>query len=240
MEDTIVIIPTLNEEENIGQIIPAILASCPGVSVLVADDNSRDRTQEIVRNLGVRHLSKVFLLARNANPGYGHSVLDGLRWAKDHDYKVAVSIDADFSHEISVIPKLRKMLTESGCGFALGSRYVKGGGVANWHLHRKILSRWSNFYVRSILNVPFRDPTSGFVAYSSAAMKYLTEANINSEGYSFLVETKHLMSKSGLSACECPIIFTDRREGQSKMSMKNIWEAIWIPWRLLFKSLIKG
>ncbi|HEY4504433.1 MAG TPA: polyprenol monophosphomannose synthase [Candidatus Paceibacterota bacterium] len=237
MEDTIVIIPTLNEEENIGQIVPVVLETCPGISVLVVDDNSHDHTQEIVRNLVTQPPSRVHLLARNVSPGYGHSILDGLRWVREHGCKYAISLDADSSHPISAIPPLIKLLEYSDV--AIGSRYVKGGGIANWKLHRRLLSRFANLYVRLILNMPINDVTSGFVAYNNKAIDKILEANPDSEGYSFLVEAKFVLSKTGLRIREYPITFTDRREGQSKMSGKKIWESVWVPWRLLFNSLVK-
>ncbi len=233
VHDTIIIIPTLNEEENIGKIIELLIATYPEISVLVVDDNSRDRTQEIAKHLVTRSPSRVYLFTRTSTPGYGHSIIDGLKWALEHKYACVISMDADFSHDYMIVKELRELVIDKDCGMAIGSRYVPGGGIANWKLRRKILSRLANFYVRTILSLHIHDMTSGFVGYSRDAVERLLQNPPNSRGYSFLVETKYKLARAKLHICEYPIIFTDRREGQSKMSSKVIWESIWLPWRLL-------
>ncbi|HEY9582875.1 MAG TPA: polyprenol monophosphomannose synthase [Candidatus Paceibacterota bacterium] len=232
MRDTIIVIPTLNEEENIAKIIELLIKTYPDIGVLVVDDASQDKTQEIVKSLDTRYPNRVHLLARTSNPGYGNSIIDGLKWALKHKYSCAISMDADFSHDYMIVKELRELVIEKNCAVAIGSRYVPGGGIANWSHRRKLLSRLANFYVRFILDLQIHDTTSGFVGYSREALGLLLKNPPKSRGYSFLVETKYKLAKSNLHICEYPIIFTDRREGQSKMSGKVIWESIFLPWRL--------
>ena len=139
-------------------------------------------------------------------------------------------MDADFSHDFNVVPALLDKLKDYDV--AVGSRYVKGGGVKNWSFFRQMLSKFANFYVKTILGLPIMDATTGFNAYRADILRKINLDEINSDGYAFLVEFKYRLFKVGCSAVEYPILFSERREGQSKMSSKIIWEAIWLPWRL--------
>jgi len=221
--------PTLNEKENLDKLIPAIFDLMPDVSVLVVDDNSSDGTQELVEGLKQRY-GNLFILTRTSNYGYGRSSIDGFKWALERDYDFLVTMDADFSHDFNVVPALLKNL--GNYDISVGSRYVENGGVKNWGLSRQILSKFANFYVKTILDLPIMDATTGFNAYRADVLRKINLDKINSDGYAFLVELKYRLVKAGCRAVEYPILFSERREGESKMSSKIIWEAIWLPWKL--------
>lgn len=221
---TLIIIPTLNERDNVARLVPEIFSRCPGVAVLIVDDASRDGTADEARRRGAHVIERV------ANPGYGASVLDGFRWAGEHGYHRVITMDADFSHDPARLPAVIFMLEKADA--VIGSRYTAGGGIANWDWHRRLLSKFSNWYVRAILRLPIADSTTGFVGYRRDAIMYLAEHVPHSEGYAFLVECKYRLARAGFRMREIPITYTERREGKSKMSWSNIWEAIWMPWRL--------
>ena len=229
---SIVIIPTLNEKENLKGLIPQIFALMPDISVLTVDDNSSDGTQDLVRSLGA-DFKKLFLIERKNNFGYGRSSIDGFKWAYEKTYDHLVTMDADFSHDFNVIPALLEKL--KSFDIAIGSRYVRGGGVKNWNFFRRILSRFANLYVKMILNLPVTDTTTGFNSYRVSVLKKLNFDEIRSEGYAFLVELKYRLFRAGCRFSEHPILFSERREGQSKMSSKIIWESVLLPWKLRMK-----
>lgn len=226
---SIILIPTLNERENLKDIIPQIFNLMSGISVLIVDDNSSDGTQELVKSLAINFKS-LFLLKRENNFGYGRSSIDGFKWILDKAYEVIVTMDADFSHDFNAVPDLIVKLKTSDV--AVGSRYTKGGGVKNWNFFRRILSRLANLYVKVILNLPVTDVTTGFNAYRVDSLRKLNLEEINSDGYAFLVELKYRLLGAGSRFVEYPILFSERREGQSKMSGKIIWESIKLPWKL--------
>jgi|SRR3989338_420531 len=230
---SIILIPTLNEKENLKNLIPAIFNLIPEISVLVVDDNSIDGTQELVEKLK-QNYGNLFILTRTSDHGYGRSSIDGFKWALEKSYEFLVTMDADFSHDFNVVPLLINELKNSD--IVIGSRYVKGGGVKNWNFFRKTLSKFANFYVGTILRLSVTDATAGFNAYRITALKKLNLNKINSEGYSFLVELKYRLYQAGCTFTEHPILFSERREGQSKMSSKIIWEAIKIPWKLILRD----
>lgn len=228
---SIVIIPTLNEKENLKELIPQIFGLMPGISVLIVDDNSKDGTGELVKSLA-EHFKSLLILNRKSNFGYGHSSIDGFKWVFEKQYENIVTMDADFSHDPNSIPAMLGMLNLSD--ITIGSRYVRGGGIKNWHIFRRILSKFANFYVRLILGLPVSDATSGFNSYRVSALKKINLDEIKSEGYAFLVELKYRLFRAGCRFSEHPILFSERREGQSKMSSKIIWESVLLPWKLRF------
>ena len=229
---SVILIPTLNEKENLEKLIPAIFGLIPDISILIVDDNSSDGTQELVEGLE-RNYNNLFIIRRTENFGYGRSSIDGFKWILERSYDFVVTMDADFSHDFNVVPALFKDL--ENYDISVGSRYVKGGGITNWSFSRQILSRFANFYVKTILGLSIVDTTTGFNAYGADALRKINLDEINSDGYAFLVELKYRLFKAGCSITEHPILFSERREGQSKMSSKIIWEAIWLPWRLKIK-----
>ena len=230
---SIILIPTLNERENLENLIPSIFGLMPDISVLIVDDNSNDGTQELVEGLK-NDYGTLFLFKRSENFGYGRSSIDGFKWALQKNYDFMVTMDADFSHDFNVVPALLKDL--ENYDVSVGSRYITGGGIKNWSFFRQILSKFANFYVKTILSLPITDVTTGFNAYRVTALKKIDLDKINSDGYAFLVELKYRLFKAGCGIVEYPILFSERREGQSKMSSKIIWEAIWLPWRLKINS----
>lgn len=230
---SIILIPTLNERDNLRDLIPGIFGLMPEISVLVVDDNSKDGTQELIEELKLK-FNRLYFLERTKNFGYGRSSIDGFKLVFGMSYDNLVTMDADFSHDFNIIPGLLEKLANSDV--AAGSRYVKSGGVKNWNFFRRVLSRVANFYVRIILGLPVRDATTGFNAYRTSCLRQIVLNRINSEGYAFLVELKYRLFESGATFSEYPIMFSERREGQSKMSSKIIWEAVKLPWRLKFKD----
>lgn len=226
---SIILIPTLNEAENLRDLIPEIFSLMPDISVLVVDDNSSDGTRGLVKSVAV-NFKNLSLLERNSNFGYGRSSIDGFRWILEKEYNQIVTMDADFSHDFNEIPALLGKL--NNFDIVVGSRYVAGGGVKNWNFFRRVLSRFANLYVKTILNLPIVDATTGFNAYRVGSLRKLNLEEISSDGYAFLVELKYRLFKAGCRFVEHPILFSERREGQSKMSSKIIWESIWLPWKL--------
>lgn len=229
---SVILIPTLNEKENLEKLIPAIFGLMPGVSVLVVDDNSSDGTHDLADGFKQSY-GNFHILKRINHFGYGRSSIDGFKWAMERGYNFLVTMDADFSHDFNAVPSLIDKLKDSDV--VIGSRYVKGGGVTNWSFARRILSRFANFYVKTILGLSITDATTGFNAYRASCLSKINLDAINSEGYSFLVEFKYRLFKTGCGVVEYPILFSERREGQSKMSSRIIWEAVKLPWRLKFK-----
>lgn len=227
----IILIPTLNEKDNLEKLIPAIFALMPDISVLVVDDSSFDGTKELIEKLQ-NEQKGLFLLRRSNDFGYGRSSIEGFKWVMERGYDFLVTMDADFSHDPNSIPAMLEMLNLSD--ITTGSRYVRGGGVKNWNFFRRVLSKFANFYVRLILGLPVSDATSGFNSYRVSALKKINLDEIKSEGYAFLVELKYRLFRAGCRFSEHSIIFSERREGQSKMSSKIIWESVLLPWRLRF------
>lgn len=228
---SIILIPTINEKENLERLIPGIFGLMPDVSVLIVDDNSSDGTQELVESMKP-FFKNFFILERKSNFGYGRSSIDGLKWILEKNYEFLITMDADFSHDFKVIPTLVEKLNDFDV--AVGSRYIIGGGVKNWNFSRRTLSKFANFYVRMILGLSIRDATAGFNVYRVGCLKKIDLDSISSEGYAFLIELKYRLYRAGCLFVEHPILFSERREGQSKMSSKIIWEAVKLPWKLLF------
>lgn len=226
---SIILIPTLNERDNLKDLIPGILGLMPNISVLVVDDNSSDGSSDLIKSLKV-NFKNLFLLERKDDFGYGRSSTDGFKWVSERLYDYVVTMDADFSHDYGEVPALLEKL--KNFDVAVGSRYVKGGGIKNWNFFRRILSKFANFYVKIILGLPVMDATTGFDAYRINSLKKINLDKINSNGYAFLVELKYQLFGAGSNFVEHPILFSERREGQSKMSSKIIWESFKLPWRL--------
>jgi dolichol-phosphate mannosyltransferase len=204
----------------------------PDISILIIDDSSRDGTPKLVKSFQKKY-PNLSLIIRGSNFGYGRACLEGFRWVMDHDFETIISMDADFSHDYREIPNLLNNLSASDV--VIGSRYIRGGKIKNWKFHRKILSRIANLYVRAILKMKIQDITTGFNAYRVEILKKIDLSKISSDGYAFLVELKYRLSKNGANIKEFPITFHERREGQSKMSSKVIWESLFLPWKLLIK-----
>jgi dolichol-phosphate mannosyltransferase len=231
-DHTLIVVPTYNERENVRALVAELLEVAPLADVMLLDDNSPDGTAAYAEELfGVN--PRFSVMRRKGARGYGRSLLDGYRRAIEGEYARLVQLDADFSHDPRRIPALVEA-SRNGADVVIGSRYCEGGGVANWPLRRRALSRFANSYVCRITGLRVRDTTSGFRCYTQRALNRLLEGRIAAEGYAFLVEATYHAHREGLNVAEVPIIFTDRREGQSKMSRKVILESVVMPWRLRF------
>lgn len=225
------IIPTYNEKDNIAALVPALFKHMPQSSILVVDDNSPDGTSQAVLDLKKDYPS-LDLHLRLDDKGFGRSYIDGFKKVIADGHDAVVMLDADFSHDPAAIPGMVEALAKYD--LIIGSRYVKGGGIKNWNLKRRVLSRFANFYARTILGLKVKDMTTGFMCFKGSILDELDLNSIRSDGYAFLVELKYRIIKAGFNTYEYPIIFNERREGQSKMSAKIIWESIWLPWKLRF------
>ena len=227
---TLIVVPTYNERENVGPLVARILEVAPAADVCLLDDDSPDGTASHAEELFASEPRFSVLRRRGVPRGYGRSLVDGYRRAAEGGYARLVQLDADFSHEPAAVPALVE--ASRGADVVIGSRYCEGGGVENWPVRRRALSRFANVYVSAITGLRVRDATSGFRCYTRPALGRLLEGRIEAEGYAFLVESVFRAHRAGLRVAEVPITFTDRRVGQSKMSRKVILESVIMPWRL--------
>ena len=226
---TLIVVPTYNERENVPRIVAELLRVAPDADVCLLDDDSPDGTAALAEELFGAE-PRFAVLRRGGARGYGRSLLDGYRRALEGGYARLVQLDADFSHDPRRVPALVE--ASRGADVVIGSRYCAGGGVENWPLRRRALSRFANAYVCRITGLRVRDTTSGFRCYTSRALVRLLEDRVAAEGYAFLVESSYRAHRAGLRVAEVPITFTDRRVGQSKMSRRVIVESVLMPWRL--------
>ena len=231
MSDTLVIIPTYNEKENAEAIARAVLEACPEADVLFVDDNSPDGTGELADRLAEGN-PRIHVLHREKKQGLGRAYLAGFRWALERpEIRFILEMDADFSHDPKAVPQLRSAAQTAD--LVLGSRYVGGIRVINWPLNRLILSTGAALYVRLITGMPFTDPTGGFKCFRREVLAAIDLDGIHSNGYSFQIEMTHTAWHLGFRIAESPIVFEERREGQSKMSGGIVNEALWMVWKLL-------
>lgn len=227
--DCTVVIPTYNERDNIGTLLPRLL-ELPGVRVLVVDDSSPDGTAEVVAQLAAAE-PRVDLLSRPGKLGLGTAYIAGFRRALAAGAEYICEMDADFSHDPRYLPTLIGAAVER-YDLALGSRYVPGGATTDWGLLRKIISRGGNIYAGLILGLPVRDATGGFRCYRRRVLEAVNLDSVQSNGYSFQIEMVYRTLRAGFSIGEVPIIFPDRRVGRSKMSRRIVLEALLTVWRL--------
>ncbi len=231
MSDTLVIIPTYNEIENAEPIAKAVLAACPEAELLFVDDNSPDGTGQLADRLAAEN-PRVHVLHRQQKQGLGRAYVAGFRWALERpEVRFIMEMDADFSHDPQAVPQLRAAALNAD--LVLGSRYVGGIRVINWPLNRLILSTGAALYVRLITGMPFTDPTGGFKCFRREVLAAIDLDRIHSNGYSFQIEMTHTAWHLGFAIVESPIVFEERREGQSKMSGGIVNEALWMVWKLL-------
>lgn len=234
MSDTLVIIPTYNEKENAAPIVTAVLAECPQADVLFVDDNSPDGTGALADQLAASN-SRIHVLHREKKEGLGRAYLAGFRWALERgQYRFIMEMDADFSHDPKAVAQLRDAAQDADV--VLGSRYVGGLRVINWPLNRLILSTGAALYVRLITGMPFTDPTGGFKCFRREVLAAINLDEVHSNGYSFQIEMTHTAWHLGFRIVESPIVFEERREGQSKMSGGIVNEALWMVWKLLARQ----
>jgi dolichol-phosphate mannosyltransferase len=225
MKDSIVIIPTYNEIENIERMIRTIF-SISDYHLLIIDDNSPDGTAKLVKSLQNEYNDRLFIVERKGKLGLGTAYIMGFKWALDHQYTFIFEMDADFSHDPNDLLRLKKAC-ENGADLAIGSRYKTGVNVVNWPMGRVLMSYFASAYVRFITGLPIQDTTAGFKCYRYAVLKSIDLDRIKFKGYAFQIEMKFTAWKMGFKIEEVSIIFTDRRIGQSKMSGGIFNEAFW-------------
>ena len=235
--DALVITPTYNEADNIGQIIELVLAQPIPLSILVVDDNSSDRTAEVVRSKMVDNPDRIHLIERSGKLGLGTAYLRGFRYALSQDYTYICEMDADLSHDPDDLPRLIDAVRDD-VDLAIGSRYVEGVRVINWPLPRLVLSYSAGIYTRTITRLPILDVTAGFKCFHRRVLEALPLDRINSDGYAFQVEMHYRTWRAGFHIEEVPVIFTERTEGQSKMSRGIVYEAALKVWELRLRDLL--
>lgn len=231
----VVVIPTYNEAENAGRIVPLVLARDPGLSVLVVDDSSPDGTAGIVRALP-EFGRRVHLLSRPQKSGLGPAYIAGFQWTlANTDADVVFEMDADFSHDPAALDEFLREIRDHDV--VLGSRYLNGVTVVNWPLRRLILSVGANIYARLVTGMPIKDSTGGFKCFRREVLQALPLDRIKSDGYSFQIEVNYHCWRRGFRIKEIPIMFVDRRVGISKMSRRIVWEAIWMVLALRWRRI---
>jgi dolichol-phosphate mannosyltransferase len=230
----LVIIPTYNEIENIENIIAAVLEQDKIIDILVVDDNSPDGTAAVVEKLK-KHNKRINILKRAGKLGLGSAYVTGFKWAIEKKYDYIFEMDADFSHDPAILPEMLKAIETND--LVIGSRYIKGINVVNWPLSRLILSYGASKYVRIITCMPINDPTGGFKCFRREVLENIDLDGILSDGYSFQIEMNYRTWLKKFRIKEIPIVFTDRRSGNSKMSKKIVREAIYMVWKLRYMHL---
>lgn len=243
MPEKIVVIPTYNEKENIAAILEAVFSLQQDFHVLVIDDSSPDGTADIVRQLQSVYSNSLFLEERHGKLGLGTAYIHGFKWALEKGYNFIFEIDADFSHNPNDLPRLYDACKSQGADLAIGSRYIKGGGVYNWPWDRIALSKGGSLYTRLITWMPVKDPTAGFMCYRREVLDTINLDEIVFVGYAFQIEMKFAAWKLGFKIKEVPIFFQDRIKGNSKMNKGIVKEGILgvlkLRWHSLFTNYRK-
>ncbi len=234
---TLVVIPTYNEATNVGPVLRRVLAQPGGLHVLVVDDGSPDGTADRVREVQAEDPERVRLAERAGKLGLGTAYVHGFRYALAHGYDLVCEMDADFSHNPDDLPLLVEAVRK-GADVAVGSRYVEGVRVLNWPLSRLMLSYGAGIYTRAITRLPVQDVTAGFKCFHRRALEGLGLDRVSSNGYAFQVEVTYRAWQAGFRVVEVPITFTERTEGQSKMSKGIVREAAWKVWELRLRAML--
>ena len=229
---TLIVIPTFNEADNIAPLLAAIGGVLPAAQVLIVDDSSPDGTARVVRGLAAMD-PRIHLLERPSKLGLGSAYVAGFAWGVQLGFERFFEMDADFSHDPGFLPAFMAAL-DAGADVVAGSRNVPGGAIEGWGLTRLLLSKGSSLYARLILQSAVHDMTTGFKAYTRRALRLIDIATLRSNGYAFQVETTYRALQRGLRVVEIPILFVDRRAGQSKMSRREIVEGALRVWQLRF------
>jgi dolichol-phosphate mannosyltransferase len=225
--DSLVIIPTYNEKENIERMIRKVFSLDHPFHLLIVDDGSPDGTQLIVKDLQNVYPDSLFMLQRPGKQGLGTAYIDGFKWAIEHQYDYIFEMDADFSHNPEDLVKLRSSCVDDNADMSVGSRYINGVNVVNWPMGRVLMSYFASVYVRFITGINIQDFTAGFVCYKRNVLETIQLNKIKFVGYAFQIEMKYTAVKHGFKVVEVPIIFTDRTAGTSKMSRGIFKEAVW-------------
>ena len=237
--DSIVIIPTYNERENIENIIRAVFGLEHGFHILVVEDGSPDGTANIVRELQKEFPERLHMIERSGKLGLGTAYIAGFKWALEREYEYIFEMDADFSHNPNDLPRLYAACHDEGNDVSIGSRYVSGVNVVNWPMGRVLMSYFASKYVRLITGLPIHDTTAGFVCYRRRVLQTLDLDSICFKGYAFQIEMKFTAYKYGFRIKEVPVIFINRELGTSKMNSSIFGEAMFGVIRLKWESLFK-
>lgn len=236
-ETALVIIPTYNEAQNLPEILPQVLAQNPRIEVLVVDDGSPDGTGELADDYASRE-PRVHVLHREGKQGLGTAYRAGFRWALERSYEYVFEMDSDFSHDPRHLPEFLK--AAGSADLVLGSRYLHGKvTVVNWPMSRLLLSYGANIYARIVTGLKICDATGGYKCFRRRVLEAIDLDAVRSNGYSFQIEMSFRAHRKGFRIAEIPIVFTDRTEGQSKMSGAIIREAVWMVWRLRLQALLR-
>ncbi len=231
--DSIVIIPTYNEKENIEKIIRAVFSLEKYFDILIIDDGSPDGTANIVHQLMLDEFdNRLFIIEREGKQGLGTAYITGFKWALQHDYDYVFEMDADFSHDPNDLPRLYAACHDEGYDLAIGSRYVSGVNVVNWPIGRVLMSYFASKYVRMVTGFKVHDTTAGFKCYKRRVLQTIELDKIRFKGYAFQIEMKYTAHKIGFKIKEVPVVFVNRREGVSKMSGGIFGEAFFGVMRL--------
>jgi dolichol-phosphate mannosyltransferase len=234
MPHALIVVPTYNERDNVREVAARFLAALPGTDLLFVDDNSPDGTGQLLDELAAAE-PRIHVMHRAGKLGLGTAYVEGFGWGLARGYAYLFEMDADGSHDPKYLPQMLA-LAEDGADVVVGSRYVPGGGTENWGLGRKIISRGGGLYARTVLGIDLRDVTAGFVCWRRAALEAIDLSTITSNGYSFQIEMKYRAVNRRLRVVETPIVFIDRRVGQSKMSRAIFVEALLKVWGLRFRA----
>ena len=240
--DSLVIIPTYNEKENIRNIINAVLALTEHqFDVLIVDDNSPDGTGAIVDEMITERPDRIHILKRPGKQGLGTAYIAGFKWALDQGYEYMIEMDADFSHPVDKLPELQATCATGAADVAVGSRYLTGVNVVNWPMGRMLMSYFASAYVRVITGMQVRDATAGFVCYRREVLQSINLDAVEFKGYAFQIEMKFTAHRMGFRIKEVPIVFVNRVHGTSKMNSSIFFEALWgvikLRWDSIFNKL---
>ena len=238
MTDSLVIIPTFNEKENIEKIIRFVFNLEKNFHVLIVEDNSPDGTAGIVKKLMKEFSDKLFILERKGKLGLGTAYIEGFKWALEREYEYITEMDADFSHNPNDLVRLYDACANQGADAAVGSRYIKGVNVVNWPMGRVLMSYFASMYVRMVTRLKIMDTTAGFVCWTRQVLETIDLEKVKFVGYAFQIEMKYSAVKLGFKVTEVPIIFTDRTEGTSKMNKSIFREAIFGVMQLRVRGLM--
>ena len=233
MNQTLVIVPTYNERENLPRMAQRLLSPPTPVDLLVVDDGSPDGTGKLADELAGKH-PEIHVLHRTEKNGLGRAYIAGFKWALERGYEFIFEMDGDFSHNPDDVPVFLE--AAKNADLVLGSRYIGGIRVINWPLRRLMLSRSAGKYVNFVTGMPFTDPTGGYKCFRRRALQAINLNEVRSNGYSFQIEMTHKLWCQGFKIVEVPIIFTERTVGRSKMAGHIVSEAFWMVWRLLLQN----
>ena len=240
MSDSLIIIPTYNEKENIEKIIHKIFSLEKSFHILVVDDGSPDGTANIVKSLQSEYREKLHIQERTGKLGLGTAYIHGFKWALEKEYQYIFEMDADFSHDPNDLIRLYNAIALEGGDLSIGSRYVKGVNIVNWPMMRLLISFFASKYVKIITGMPIHDSTAGFKCYKRAVLETINFDKIKFVGYAFQIEMKFKTWKYGFNIVEIPVIFTDRAVGTSKMSGGIFFEAVFGVIQMKVKSFFKS